>query len=100
MLACARRRIERNAIEHTAIAIERIRAPMNSKVACPILEIGLGFCFTISRVSRCFYDSLDSINRHVNTEIYTRDFGEELTAFQGSVFWVYSFPFYFIYEDV
>jgi hypothetical protein len=47
MLACARRRIEGS-------AIERIRALVNSKVDCPTLEIGLGFCFTISRVSRCF----------------------------------------------
>ena len=47
----------------------------------------------ISRVSRV---SLNSISRLVNRELDTRDFGEELTALQGSVFWVYSFPFYFI----
>jgi hypothetical protein len=29
---------------------------------------------------------LNSINRHINTEIYTHDFGDELTALQGSVF--------------
>ena len=43
---------------------------------------------------------LNSINRHVNKELDTSDFSEELTTLQGSVFRVYSFPFYFIYEDV
>jgi hypothetical protein len=40
--------------------------------------------------------SLDSINRLANTEKHTCDFGEELMAFQGSIFRVYSFPFSFI----
>jgi hypothetical protein len=62
----------------------------------------LGFCRvlvaqvlnpTILRVSRF---SLDSINRLVNTEKHTRDFGEEFMGLQGSIFRVYSFPFSFI----
>jgi hypothetical protein len=40
--------------------------------------------------------SLNFLNRLVNREFNTRDFGEELTALQGSIFRVYSFPFYFI----
>jgi hypothetical protein len=48
----------------------------------------------------CFQGSLNSINRLVNTELDTHDFGEELTTLQGSIFQVYSFPFYFIYKDV
>jgi hypothetical protein len=39
---------------------------------------------------------LNSINWLVNIELDTFDFGEELTALQGSVFQVYSLPFYFI----
>ena len=48
---------------------------------------------TIFGVSRIL---LDSINRLVNTEKHTRDFGEEFTALKEAIFWVYSFPFYFI----
>jgi hypothetical protein len=66
------------------------------------LEVLLGFLLvivaqglnpTIFRVSGV---SLDSINRLVNTEKHKHDFGKELMALQGSVFQVYSFPFYFI----
>jgi hypothetical protein len=39
---------------------------------------------------------LNSINRLVNTELHTEDFGEELTTLQESVLRVYSFPSYFI----
>jgi hypothetical protein len=44
---------------------------------------------------------LDSINRPINTEKHIRDFGEEFTALKEAIFWVYSFPFCFIffYED-
>jgi hypothetical protein len=47
----------------------------------------------IFRVSKV---SLDSINRLVNTEKHTRDFGEEFTALKEAIVKVYSFPFYFI----
>jgi hypothetical protein len=47
-----------------------------------------------------FRVSLDSINRFVNIEKHTHDFGEELKAFQGSVFQAYSFPFILFYEHV
>jgi hypothetical protein len=52
--------------------------------------------FTISRISKCSRVLLNSINRLVNIEKCTEVLGEELTALQGSVIWVYSFPFYFI----
>jgi hypothetical protein len=50
----------------------------------------------IFRVSRV---SLDSINRLVNTEKQTRDFGEQVTALKEAIFWVYFFPFILFYED-
>jgi hypothetical protein len=43
-----------------------------------------------------FRVSLDSINRLVNAEKHTRDFGEEFTALKEAIVRVYSFPFYFI----
>ena len=58
-----------------------------------LVLVAQGLNPTIFRVSRV---SLDSINRLVNTEKYTRDFLEELTALQGSVFQVYYFRFHFI----
>jgi hypothetical protein len=56
----------------------------------------LGINTTIFRVSKV---SLDSINRLVNTEKHTRDFGEEFTALKETIFQVYSFPFILFYED-
>jgi hypothetical protein len=47
----------------------------------------------IFRISRIL---LDSINRHVNIEKQTRDFGEEFMALKEAIFQVYSFPFCFI----
>jgi hypothetical protein len=58
-----------------------------------LVLVAQGLNLTIFRVSRVF---LDSINRLVNTKKHTGDFGEDLTAIQGSVFRVYSFPFSFI----
>ena len=58
-----------------------------------LVLVAQGLNLTIFRVSRV---SLDSINRLINTEKHTCDFGEELMALQGSVFRVNSFPFYFI----
>jgi hypothetical protein len=56
------------------------------------LQLGLNpSSFRVSRVS------LDSINRLVNTEKYTCDFGEEFTALKEAIFWVYSFPFCFYF---
>jgi hypothetical protein len=49
----------------------------------------------IFRVSRV---SLDSLNRLINIEKHTRDFGKEFTALKEAIFRVYSFPFLF-YED-
>jgi hypothetical protein len=64
----------------------------------PILE---SFTFNngnpmIFRVSRA---CLDSINRLVNTEKYTHDFGEEFTTFKEAIFRVYSFTFILLYKD-
>ena len=69
---------------------------MNSMIVGPILEIGLGFVLRFLRFLGTSRVPLNSINRPVNRELDTCDFGEELTDLQGSVFWVYSFPFYFI----
>jgi hypothetical protein len=41
---------------------------------------------------RVFRTLLDSLNRPVNTEKHTRNFGEEFTAFKEAIFRVYSFP--------
>ena len=84
----------------------RSSAPMREDQVSrnPILEslILLGFFLvlgtlglnpTIFRISRV---SLDFINRLVNTEKHTCDFGEEFTALIEVIFPVYSFPFYFI----
>jgi hypothetical protein len=49
---------------------------------------------TIFRVSRA---SLDFINKLVNIEKHTRDFGEEFMILKEAIFRVYSFPlFYFM----
>jgi hypothetical protein len=56
----------------------------------------LGLNPTICMVSRV---SLDSINRLVNTEKHTRDFGEEFTTLEEAIFRVYSFPLILFYED-
>ena len=50
----------------------------------------------IFRVSRI---PLDSINRPVNTENHTRDFGEELTALKEAIFLGLFFSFILFYED-
>jgi hypothetical protein len=44
---------------------------------------------TIFKVSRV---SLNSINRPVNIEKHTHDFGEELMTFKEAIFRVYFFP--------
>ena len=69
---------------------------MNNVASSPILEIGLGFVLQFIRFLGASRVPLNSINKLVNTELHTLDFGEELIALQGSVFWVYYFPFYFI----
>jgi hypothetical protein len=62
-----------------------------------LVLVAQGLNPTIFRVSKV---SLDSINRLVNSKKYTHDFEEELTALQGGVFRVYSFPFILFYEHV
>jgi hypothetical protein len=101
VLACVKGRIHcKSAIKHTTPTIERICAPVNSVVAGPILEIGLGFVLQFLGFSSASRIPLNSINRLVNTELHILAFGEELTPLQGSVFWVYSFPFYFIMKMI
>ena len=86
--------------------VVRLSAPMREAYSSrsPIMEIlgfrvlwilvAQGFNPTIFRVSRIL---LESINRPINTEKWTRYFGEELTALKEAIFWVYSFPlFYFM----
>jgi hypothetical protein len=94
--AHSRRRIERSTIERTTPKIERIRAPVNRIVVGPILGICLRFVLRFLGFLGTYRVFLNSINRLINRELDTCDFGEELTALQGSVFRVYSFPFYFI----
>jgi hypothetical protein len=53
----------------------------------------LGLNPTIFRVSRV---SLDSLNRLVNTEKHTRNFGEEFTALKEAIFLGLFFSLYFI----
>ena len=65
-------------------------------MAGPNLEIGLGLILRFLGFLGAFKVPLHCINRLVNTELDISDFREELTALQGSVFQVYSFPFYFI----
>jgi hypothetical protein len=54
----------------------------------------------ISRVSSASRFSLNSINRLVNIELQTLDFGKELTALQGSVFAFILFISILFYGDV
>jgi hypothetical protein len=61
-------------------AMEHSRAPMNSVVAGPILEMGLGFVLQFLRFLSASRVPLNSINRLVNTELHTFDFGKELMA--------------------
>jgi hypothetical protein len=61
-----------------------------------LILVAQGFNLTCFRVSRIL---LDSINRPVNIEKYTRYFGEEFTAFKEAIFQVYSFPLFLFYED-
>jgi hypothetical protein len=97
VLTCPRGRIDcRSEIERTTPTIGRIRVLLNSVVASPILKIGLGFILQFLRFLGASSVPLNFINRLVNTELDTLDFGEEFMALQGSAFWVYSFPFYFI----
>jgi hypothetical protein len=90
-LTHARRRIKR-----TPPMIKRIRVLVNNVAAGPILEIGLRFVLQFLRFLSASRVLLNSIYRLVNTKLHTFDFGKELTTLQGSVFRVYSFPFYFI----
>jgi hypothetical protein len=57
----------------------------------PIMEIALRFILRASRIL------LNSINMLVNIKFHTHALGEELMALQGSVFWVYSFPFILLF---
>ena len=57
-----------------------------------LLQLGLN-----PRIFRVSMVSLDSINRLVNTEKDTCDFGEEFTALKEAIFRVYSFPFCFYF---
>jgi hypothetical protein len=87
-------------IERTTPTIECIRAPVNSVVAGLILEIGLGFVLRFLGFLGASRVPLNSISRHVNREFDTRDFGEELTALQGSIFGFILFLSILFYEDV
>jgi hypothetical protein len=80
-LACARRRSER-----TTLVIKCIHEPVSSMAASPILEIGLGFVLRFLGFLGASRVPLNSINRLVNIELDTCDFGEELTALQRSIF--------------
>ena len=70
--------------------------PVNNVTAGHNLEIGLGFILQFLGFLGAFRVPLNYINRLVNAELGTQDFGEEMMTLQGSVFQVYSFPFYFI----
>jgi hypothetical protein len=65
---------------------------VNSVVAGPILEIGLGFVLRFLGFLCTYRVLLNSIKQNYTHLIL----GEELMALQESVFRVYSFPFYFI----
>ena len=92
MLAHARGRIDRkSAIKCATPTIERNCVPVNSVAAGPNLEIGFGLVLQFLGFVGASRVPLNSINRLVNVELHTSDFGEELTPLQGSVFQVYSF---------
>ena len=75
----ARERIDRRStIKRTTPTIERSHALVNSIVAGPNLKIGLGFILLFLGFLGTSRVPLNSINRLVNTELHTRDFGEEL----------------------
>ena len=61
-----------------------------------IMERALAFILQFLGLLDASRVSLTTINRLVNTKKHTQALGEELMALQGSIFWVYSFPFYFI----
>jgi hypothetical protein len=63
----------------------------------PIMEIALRFILRFLGFLSASRVLLNSINMLVNIKFHTHALGEELTALQGSVFWVYSFPFILLF---
>ena len=72
----------------------QLSAPVHEDQVKVFVQLGLNpTIFCVSRVS------LDSINRLVNIEKHTRDFGEEFTTLKEAIFWVLFFFFILFYED-